>query len=139
MPFDTAEDPDWQPLVDAALGAMACAYAPYSRFEVGAALLSPDRTITSGCNVENASYGATICAERVAIGTAVASGRRSFEALVVTTPGPEPSFPCGMCRQVIGEFARSLPILLVARSSGTRRLVRFDEIFPGAFGPADLA
>jgi cytidine deaminase len=137
MPFDRPDDPAFDPLIAAARKAMANAYAPYSKFHVGAALLCGDGAIVSGCNVENASYGATICAERGAIMTAVAAGKRSFDAAVVITRGPEPASPCGMCRQMLYEFAPRVPILLVAET-GARKLVRLDEILPGAFGPDDL-
>lgn len=137
MPFDHEDDPLWRTLVDTARAAMANAYAPYSKFHVGAALVSGG-TIVGGCNVENASYGATICAERGAIMAAVARGLRKFDALVVITRGPEPAHPCGMCRQMLYEFAPKLPILLVAESTGTRKCVRLDQILPGAFGPNDL-
>ena len=128
---------DWEPLIEAARAAMHNAYAPYSKFYVGAALLSGD-TIIAGCNVENASYGATICAERGAVMSAVAHGFRTFDAAVVITRGPEAAHPCGMCRQVLYEFAPELPILLVSDSNNARKLVRLDEILPGAFGPNDL-
>lgn len=137
MAYDLADDPMWSPLIDAARTAMGNAYAPYSKFHVGAALIGSD-TIVAGCNVENASYGATICAERGAIMAAVARGVRAFEACVVITRGPEPAHPCGMCRQVLYEFAPQLAILLVAESTGARVLVRLDEILPGAFGPNSL-
>ncbi len=136
--FATADDVAWEPLIEAATGAMAHAYAPYSKFLVGAALLAEDGTVVPGCNVENASYGATICAERGALLAAVARGHRKFRCCVVVTIGPEPSHPCGMCRQVLYELAPSLPILLVAKRGGARRLVRLPEILPGAFGPNDL-
>jgi cytidine deaminase len=131
------DDPVWAPLIDAARTAMHNAYAPYSKFHVGAALAGGGATI-AGCNVENASYGATICAERGAIMSAIARGVRTFDACVVITRGPEPAHPCGMCRQVLNEFAPKLPILLVAESTGARVLVRLDEILPGAFGPSSL-
>jgi cytidine deaminase len=137
MAYDRPDDPAFAPLIAAARAAMANAYAPYSKFHVGAALLCSDGSIVSGCNVENASYGATICAERGAIMTAVAAGKRSFDAAVVITRGPDPASPCGMCRQMLYEFAPRLPILLVAET-GAQRLVRLDEILPGAFGPDDL-
>ena len=94
--------------------------------------------IHAGCNVENASYGATICAERNAVFAAVAMGKRAFRACVVVTQGPEPAHPCGMCRQVLYEFAPSLPILLYAKSTGRKKLVKLSEILPGGFGPKDL-
>ena len=137
MPYDSPEDPAFTPLIAVARAAMANAYAPYSKFHVGAALLCSDGSIVGGCNVENASYGATICAERGAIMSAVAAGKRTYDAAVVITRGPDPASPCGMCRQMLYEFAPRLPILLVAET-GARKLVRLDEILPGAFGPDDL-
>ncbi len=137
MTYQRADEPAWDTLIDAARAAMRNAYAPYSKFYVGAALAG-DGAIIAGCNVENASYGATICAERGAIMAAVARGIRSFDACVVMTRGPEPAHPCGMCRQVLYEFSPELPILLVAESTGQRTLVRLNEILPGAFGPRSL-
>ncbi len=99
-------------LVSSAQKARERAYAPYSNYHVGAALLGEDGEIYSGCNVENSSYGATICAERVAVFAAVAKGCRNFEALALATGGKEPAPPCGMCLQVLAEFAPSLPVLL---------------------------
>ncbi len=133
------DDAAFAPLLTAAEVARANAYAPYSSYLVGAALSCDDGVIVGGCNVENASFGATICAERNAVLHAVAIGHRTFHACVVVTQGPEPAAPCGLCRQVLAEFAPSLPILLVAASTGARRLVHLDEIFPSTFGPADLA
>src|SRR6478672_12256245 len=98
-------------LVQAAIDVREKAYARYSNFLVGAAILAADGRIYSGCNVENASYGLTICAERAAVFNAVAAGQRQFELLAIATAGG--ASPCGACRQVLAEFAPELPILLV--------------------------
>ncbi|MBC8113672.1 MAG: cytidine deaminase [Candidatus Saccharimonas sp.] len=100
-----------QQLFSAAIGAHEQAYAPYSKFLVGAALLTEDGQIISGCNVENASYGLTICAERNAVFAAVAQGHRRFQAIALATVGG--ATPCGACRQVLAEFCDDLPILIV--------------------------
>ncbi|MEK6259218.1 MAG: cytidine deaminase [Planctomycetota bacterium] len=100
-----------QQLFSAAIGAREQAYAPYSKFLVGAALLTEDGQIISGCNVENASYGLTICAERNAVFAAVAQGHRRFQAIALATVGG--ATPCGACRQVLAEFCDDLPILIV--------------------------
>jgi len=136
--FDTPDSTAWQPLLDAAAAARANAHAPYSQYPVSAALECDDASIVAGCNVENATYGATVCAERNAIGHAIATGRRRFVACVVITPGDRAAPPCGICRQVLSEFADDLPILLVSES-GARTLVRLAQIFPGSFGADFLA
>jgi cytidine deaminase len=100
-------------LVAAAVDVRLRAHAPYSRYRVGAAILTRDGRTFAGCNVENASYGATICAERNAIARMVAEGARDPVACVVVTQGEAPGSPCGMCRQVLAEFARDLRIVLV--------------------------
>ena len=93
-----------------ALGASLKAYAPYSHFHVGAALLCRDGSVFTGVNVENASYGATICAERSAVSVAVTAGNREFEAIAIASPGVE-AYPCGTCRQVIFEFGDDIKII----------------------------
>jgi cytidine deaminase len=106
-------------LVREALAAMKRAYAPYSRFRVGAALLADDGRVFLGCNCENASYGLTMCAERVAIGCAIAAGARKFKAMAIAVSGKELATPCGACRQVICEFAPKLRLILANRSGRT--------------------
>jgi cytidine deaminase len=100
-------------LIEAAWAAREQAYVPYSNFAVGAALRASDGRIFSGCNVENISFGLTNCAERVAIGTAIAAGVKQFSALAVVSESEEPVVPCGACRQVLAEFCDDLPVVLV--------------------------
>ena len=119
-------------VIDAALEARKRAYAKYSDFLVGAALLTTDGKVYSGCNVENVSYGLTICAERAAAFTAVAAGERRFEMLAIASSGGVT--PCGACRQVLAEFAPGLPILLVdVERPGEIVEVSLRELLPGAF------
>ncbi len=108
------------------------AHAPYSKFQVGAALLTESGEIVCGCNVENASYGLTICAERVAFGTAVSLGHRRFQALAVATVGGHS--PCGACRQVAVEFGGDLPVLLVDVDQPDRVVeTNLRELLPSRF------
>ena len=127
----------WQELLDATSGVRDLAYAPYSDFHVGAALLTEDDEIIVGCNVENATYGATICAERTAIGTAVASGKKRFVAICVLTQADSPVAPCGICRQVLAEFCDDLPVLM-ATTSGQYEFVALDDLLPHRFKKADF-
>ncbi len=100
-------------LAAAARDAMKRAYAPYSGFEVGAALLGRSGAIYTGCNIENASFGATNCAERTALFKAVSEGERRFDAIAIVSSSGKPTPPCGICRQVLAEFAPNIAILLV--------------------------
>jgi cytidine deaminase len=119
-------------LLQLARDAARQAYAPYSRYSVGAAILAEDGSVYTGCNVENASYGLTICAERVAFFAAVAAGHRRFEAIAVVTP--DGGTPCGACRQVLNELAPDLDVL-VGRPDGSHRTFGLRELLPEAFGP----
>ena len=120
---------DWDSLVEAAWGVRESAYAPYSQFKVGAALLAADGRIFAGCNVENISFGLTNCAERVAIGAAVAGGVREFVAVAVVADTAVPISPCGACRQVLAEFG--VPIVILANR--TERLqFSLDDLLPRA-------
>ena len=114
------------------------AYAPYSSFRVGAALLGSDGSITEGCNVENAAYPAGICAERGALACAVARGVRSFEALAIATEANEPTPPCGMCLQALAEFAPRLTVLSVTRGGQSARWT-LGELLPHAFAADSMA
>lgn len=130
-------DATWRRLVAAARAVRARAYAPYSRFHVGAALLAEDGTVFVGANVENSSFGLTICAERTAVVSAVAHGQRRFRALALVAGRGEPASPCGACRQVLHEFAPHLPVRLVS-ADGRTRDVRLDELLPLGFAHDDL-
>ena len=121
-----------QQLLDQARRAREHAYAPYSRFTVGAAVLTATGRIFSGCNIENASLGATICAERVAIFRAVAAGHRDLTALAVIADTPEPVAPCGLCRQVLAEFNPDC-LVLMANTAGRTRLANLKELLPLGF------
>jgi len=121
----------------AAVSASESAYCPYSKFRVGAAVLTGDERIFSGCNVENASFGLTICAERNAIFQAVANHARQITALVVYTPTPTPASPCGACRQVINEFGPEAEVFSFCDGPEVIRR-RLSELLPSAFGPADV-
>jgi cytidine deaminase len=117
------------------------AHAPYSKYTVGSAVVTRDGQIFAGCNFENASYGATICAERNAIGHMVAAGARDPVLCVVVTRGPEPAAPCGVCRQVLREFARDMRVLMIAVPPGSEQVVRessLASLLPEAFSPEDL-
>ncbi len=124
-------------LRERAFAAMERAYAPYSNFRVGAALLSSDGSITEGCNVENAAYPAGICAERSAVSAAVARGNRAFETLLIATEAEEPTPPCGMCRQVLEEFSPRLTVVSATRDGREARW-SLEELLPKAFTPHSL-
>lgn len=122
----------------AAKAAAGRAYAPYSKFRVGAAVLTGSGKIFAGCNVENASYGLCNCAERTAIFSAAAHGERTLKAVVVYTPTQQATGPCGACRQVINEFGPTALIHSVC-DSDDRIETTLDQLLPHAFGPANLA
>ena len=114
------------------------AYAPYSKYQVGCALESTDGTIYTGCNIENASYGATLCAERVALFKAVSEGHRRFRRIVIATDSSSPAAPCGLCRQALSEFCTpELEIILIG-SNDTERRFLFAELFPHPFDKSSL-
>ena len=125
-------------LVAAATRAWQQAYAPYSGFRVGAALLADDGRIYAGANVENASYGLSRCAEQSAIQAMASAGVRGFDAIVVVTDVDPPASPCGACRQVLHEFGPQAEVWLVRLDSDTRLRTSVDALLPGAFDLHDL-
>lgn len=126
-------DIDWDVLRSAATAAMERAYAPYSRFKVGAAALVSDGRVIAGCNIENASYGVTLCAECTMIGELFMSGGGQLVAFVCVDADGRTLMPCGRCRQLLYEHA--IPGMLLETVSGIRTI---DEVLPDAFGPRDL-
>jgi cytidine deaminase len=141
MTLDNAQQ---QALISAAIAAAEHAYAPYSDYPVGAALLFDDGAIVTGCNVENASYGLALCAETVAVAKALGEGRRGglvAVAVVGLKAGTEPITPCGRCRQVLNEVAAlgaTDPLVLCVSEADVRR-VTLSTLLPHAFGPSNLA
>jgi cytidine deaminase len=133
----TVTESKWVELLAAARRVHQNAYAPYSRFRVGAAVLADDGKIYSGCNVENASYGLTICAERAAIFSAISAGAKRISALTIFTDTNEPTAPCGACRQVIQEFGPDIEIRAGCR--GEKVLTRsLKALLPDSFGRSNL-
>jgi cytidine deaminase len=125
-----------QELVAAALAARTLAYAPYSHYLVGAAVLTRDGAVLPGCNVENAAYPATICAERVALTAAVAQGKRDFVAIAVATANG--GTPCGTCRQVMAELGPDM-LVYISDAAGNYVTTNVRELLPDSFGPQRLA
>lgn len=130
---------NWAALQSAAQQAAAQAYAPYSKFPVGVAVLAASGKIYSGCNVENASYGGTVCAERNAIAAAVVAGERKFSALMVYTPQAMLTPPCGICRQVIAEFFTPDAPVASCNHLQQQQHWTLGELLPAAFTPTYLA
>ena len=125
-----------QKLMDCAKKARENAYSPYSHFAVGAALLCEDGTLYEGCNIENASYGLTNCAERTAIFKAVSEGHIKFKALAVVADTEGPCAPCGACRQVVAEF--KIPIIIMGNLMGNVKIVTIEEVLPFSFSEYDV-
>lgn len=131
------DDRETRALRERAIAAMERAYAPYSKFQVGAALVGIDGSVTEACNVENAAFPAGTCAERAALAAAVARGVRSFRVIVIATSADDPAPPCGMCRQALIEFAPDLEVVSVTRSGKESRW-RLADLLPHAFTPHSL-
>ena len=125
-----------QKLIDRAIVAREKTYSPYSHFGVGAALLCEDGAIYEGCNIENASYGLTNCAERTAIFKAVSEGRTKFKARAVVADTEGPCAPCGACRQVMGEF--NIPIIIMGNLKGDIEVVSTEALLPFSFSSTDV-
>ncbi len=128
---------NYDALVQQAYDMLSRSYSPYSNFPVGAALLCTDGTIFTGCNIENAAYGSTICAERVALVKAVSEGHRDFVALAVVGRSEDYCWPCGACRQMLYEFAPKLT-LLVGNRDEDYVTTTLDQLLPHGFGPMSL-
>ncbi|WP_040211380.1 cytidine deaminase [Clostridium polynesiense] len=130
---------EYEKLINGAIEAREYAYAPYSNFKVGAAVLMEEDKIFTGCNIENASFGATNCAERTAIFKGVAEGYKTIKAVAVTGDPNSYTFPCGICRQVIAEFAENGDIeIIVVKNKNEYMIMTLDEILPGSFTKKDL-
>jgi cytidine deaminase len=128
--------PEDRALIDAAIDASRRAYAPYSKYHVGAALRASNGAVYQGCNIENASYPATICAERVALVKAVSEGLREFDMIAVVTDNG--GSPCGICRQMLFEFAPELRVLIADMEGKLHHDFRLSELLPLGFGPSKL-
>lgn len=124
-------------LIDAARLMLNRAYAPYSNFPVGAALLADNGEIITGCNVENSSYGLTICAERNAVAAAVARGQRRFQAIAIAASPKQPVSPCGACRQFLAEFNPDMTVISVGSGREIKEWT-IRELLPAGFSPDDL-
>lgn len=125
-----------QKLMDCAIKARENAYSPYSHFAVGAALLCEGGTLYEGCNIENASYGLTNCAERTVIFKAVSEGHIKFKALAVVADTEGPCAPCGACRQVMAEF--KIPLIIMGNLMGNIKMVTIEELLPFSFSEYDV-
>lgn len=125
-------------LIKLALEAKKLAHAPYSKFRVGAAILTEDGDVFTGCNIENSSYSLTICAERVAIFKAYSSGKRKFKSIAIVSDSPNFISPCGACRQVLMDLAGGELEVILTNSAGRKKIVKLSELIPLPFTPVDL-
>ena len=128
---------EYKKLIKEAEKARKRAYTPYSKFKVGAAVLCADGKIFIGCNIESASFGLAVCAERVAIFKAISEGSTKFEAIAVVGDTDKPCSPCGACRQVVSEFGEDIPLIMV-NLKGDVKIKKIKELLPEAFGKNDL-
>ncbi|MGI6083986.1 MAG: cytidine deaminase [Acetivibrionales bacterium] len=130
--------PESEKLVNLAVKIKENAYVPYSNFHVGAALFADNGRIYTGCNIENASYGAAICAERTAIVKAISDGAKRILAIAVASDSKSPTMPCGICRQVLSEFCLSDMPLYLSNRDGEYKVYSFEEILPHSFKKSDM-
>jgi len=128
-----------QDLLSAARSMMDKSYAPYSHFHVGAALESEDGEVFTGCNVENAAYGSSICAERAALLKAVSEGVRRFRRIAIVGSGGEPCWPCGACRQMLSEFAPNLEVLVGSDETNAYEITSLSALLPHSFDASQLS
>lgn len=126
-------------MMDMAFGAMERAYAPYSNFLVGACLKASSGRYYLGCNIENAAFTPTSCAERTALVQAVYEGERAFDGIVIVCSGKNPAYPCGVCRQALNEFCGSDMPIICANGEGACVELTLGDLLPYSFGPGDLA
>ncbi|KAJ53866.1 cytidine deaminase [Clostridium tetanomorphum] len=131
-------DINYKELIRKALDGRKKAYVPYSKFKVGAAVLTSEDKIYTGCNIENASYGATNCAERTAIFKAISEGEKDIKAIAIVGSEEELTYPCGICRQVISEFAMDDIKIIIGKNENEYVVKTLGEILPGAFTKKDL-
>lgn len=124
---------DYKLLMEKAIEASEKSYSPYSNFAVGACVLTENNKIYTGCNFENASFGLSICAERNAIGSAIADGERKIKAIAIYSPKTDLCYPCGACRQVIHEFRSNDGVDIVLKNGENLEIRKFAEIFPAGF------
>jgi cytidine deaminase len=124
---------EYQELIDKAIEVSNKSYSPYSKFAVGACVLTEDDSIYTGCNFENSSFGLTICAERNAIGSAVAEGKRKIKAVAIYSPNAEYCFPCGACRQVMNEFKSDNGLVVITTGAEGLRVDKLEYLLPEGF------
>ncbi|MEW6982995.1 cytidine deaminase [Colwelliaceae bacterium 6471] len=129
---------NWQPLIEAAKQAADRAYAPYSKFHVGAAAMTDNGNVVKGCNVENASYGLTVCAERNCISHGIVNGEQRFSAMVIYTGQEILTPPCGACRQVIAEFLEPAAPIMAVNHLNQQKVWTVKQLLPDAFTPQNL-
>ena len=124
---------EYQELINRAIEVSNKSYSPYSKFAVGACVLTDDECLYTGCNFENSSFGLTICAERNAIGSAIADGKRKIKAIAIFSPNAEYCFPCGACRQVINEFKSDYGVDIITTGSNGMRIDKIEYLLPEGF------